>query len=106
VLNLVDNQVRALRKRQVVGSYVEGARKGAYWGIRSNAADYPAARLLQYPYERTQQLADIPTRLERLEPDLQERLINWGYAACDLGLRSHYAGGSPAPKAFPYPLGV
>ena len=44
VLNLVDNQVRALRKRQVVGSFIDGSRKGAYWGIRSDAADYPAVQ--------------------------------------------------------------
>jgi NTE family protein len=103
VLNLVDNQVRALRKRQVVGSYIEKARAGAYWGIRSDAADYPAAKALSCPFARTQQLADVPTRLERMEPELHERLINWGYAVCDLGLRSHHDRALPAPTAFPYP---
>ena len=37
---LIDNQVRALRKRQVVGSFQADQRKGSYWGIRSNGADY------------------------------------------------------------------
>src|SRR5438445_13659891 len=39
---LIDNQVRSLRKRQVIGSYNAGERKGTYWGIRSDVADYPA----------------------------------------------------------------
>jgi len=30
------------------------------------------------------------TRLDALKPELQERLINWGYIACDGGLRSYY----------------
>ncbi len=106
VLNLVDNQVRALRKRQVVGSFVDGSRRGAYWGIRSDAADYPAEKRLDCPYERTLRLAEVPTRLERMEPTLQERLINWGYAVCDLALRSHHNAGLPVPAAFPYPQSV
>lgn len=103
VLDLVDNQVRALRKRQVVGSFVDGSRSGAYWGIRSNAADYPAEKKLDCPHEHTLRLAEVPTRLERMEPVLQEQLINWGYAVCDLALRSHYNAELPAPAKFPYP---
>jgi NTE family protein len=103
VLNLVDNQVRALRKRQVVGSFVDGSRRGTYWGIRSDAAKYPAAQALPCPHERTLRLAEVPTRLERLEPETQERLINWGYAVCDLALRSHHDTMLPAPAEFPYP---
>ena len=39
VLDLVDNQVRSLRKRQLIDSYRAGARTGAYWGIRTNIGD-------------------------------------------------------------------
>ena len=44
VLNLIDNQVRALRKRQVINSFRANPadamhRKGAYWGIRTNIED-------------------------------------------------------------------
>lgn len=102
VLNLVDNQVRALRKRQVVGSFIDGSRKGAYWGIRSDAGNYSAAQTLLCPRERTLRLAEIPTRLERVDPNLQEQLINWGYAVCDLALRSHHNVVAPKPSAFPY----
>jgi hypothetical protein len=37
VLDLIDNQVRSLRKRQVIQSFIDGARKGAYWGVRGRA---------------------------------------------------------------------
>jgi NTE family protein len=38
ILDLIDNQVRSLRKRQVIGAYEDGSRQGAYWGIRTDIA--------------------------------------------------------------------
>lgn len=107
VLNIVDNQVRALRKQQVVGSFKAKQgdavhRKGAYWGIRTDIADYGLADALACPHDRTMMLAETPTRLKRLDDTLQDRLINWGYAVCDAALRKHVVAGLPAP-AFPYP---
>jgi NTE family protein len=103
VLNLVDNQVRALRKRQVIESFKSGARKGAYWGIRTNINDYQLADPLDCPFERTLALAETPTRLKRLDDTLQERLINWGYAVCDAALRKHVDPTLKPPPVFPYP---
>jgi NTE family protein len=104
VLDLVDNQVRSLRKRQVVGSLQNGERKGAYWGIRADITHYgPAAQSLPCPVARTAELANVATRLVRMETDLQERLINWGYAVCDVALRTHVDQTLPKPAAFPYP---
>jgi NTE family protein len=42
VLNVIDNQVRSLRKRQAIGAFVdkEDEHDGAYWGIRSDIANY------------------------------------------------------------------
>jgi NTE family protein len=34
---------------------------------------------------------------------LQERLINWGYAICDAGMRRWVEPDAPAPTQFPYP---
>lgn len=101
VLNVIDNQVRSLRKRQVVDSLKAGERKGAYWGIRTHIADYQVSDPLYCPYERTIALAAIPTRLKRLDDELQERLINWGYAVCDAALRKHVDPNLRKP-AFPY----
>jgi NTE family protein len=105
VLDLVDNQVRSLRKRQVVGAYKDGSRKGAYWGIRTDISEYGqgAAPTLPCPFNRTTELANLPTRLERMEPELQERLINWGYAVCDAALRRYVDQALPQPAGFPYP---
>jgi NTE family protein len=103
VLDLVDNQVRSLRKRQVIDAYQRGERQGAYWGIRTNVADYGLPNAMPCPFDRTTELANTPTRLKRMDADLQERLINWGYAVCDAAMRRHVDPALPAPPRFPYP---
>ena len=102
VLDLIDNQVRSLRKRQLIDSYEQGNRQGAYWGIRTDIANYQLADPLPCPHARTLQLAEVPTRLKRLPSRLQEQLINWGYAVCDAALRTHVDSSLEA-GAFPYP---
>ena len=103
ILNLIDSQVRALRVRQVIGAYKAGLRDGAYWSMRSNAADFSAAGTLPCPVEKTLALAATPTRLKAMDPDLQERIINWGYAACDAAMRTYVSLGAAPPAGFPYP---
>jgi NTE family protein len=114
VLDLIDNQVRSLRKRVLLAAYQDlsgnpvTARKGAYWGIVTDIAAYQLDTALnaECPHERTLELAAIPTRLEALPDETQERLINWGYAVCDAALRKHYPPGRQPPPAFPYERGV
>ena len=48
-------------------------------------------------------LAETPTRLKRMNDNLQERLINWGYAVCDAALRKHVDKTLAKPAGFPYP---
>jgi len=103
VLNVVDRQVRSLRKRELIDAYKAGLRSGAYWGIRTDIADYQLPDPLPCPHARTLELAAVPTRLCRLDPTLQDRLINWGYAVCDAALRKHVAPELPRPHDFPYP---
>jgi NTE family protein len=103
VLRVIDNQVRALRKGQTILSLRRGDRDGVYLGIRSHLADYHVEDPLPAPPERTILLADVPTRLDALEETLQERLVNWGYAICDAGLRRHLDPGAARPLGFPYP---
>ena len=57
--------------------------------MRSDIADYGLADALPAPHAATLALAMLSTRLARLDGEVQERLINWGYAACDAGLRAH-----------------
>jgi NTE family protein len=103
ILSLIDNQVRSLRKRQVIDSYKQGVRQGTYWGIRTNIADYALPDAMNCPFKETLNLANVATRLKALDATLQEKIINWGYAVCDAALRKHVDGSLPAPIAFPYP---
>jgi len=103
VLKVIDGQVRSLRKRALIDSYREGAREGAYWGIRTDVSSYGFAGALPCPREQTRELAEISTRLAKLAPVVQERLINWGYAVCDAALGAHYPAAPMTGRTFPYP---
>jgi NTE family protein len=108
VLDIIDNQVRSLRKRQLIDSYKLPAgdpihRDGTYWGLRTDIADYQLSTALPCPCTRTLALAAIPTRLHAMDGELQQRLINWGYAVCDAAMRAHVVSTAQAPSAFPYP---
>jgi NTE family protein len=103
ILDIVDNQVRSLRKRQVIAAYQQGERTGAYWGIRTNILDYQVDQALPCPFDKTMVLARIPTRLKALADSDQMRLINWGYAVCDAAMRKHVDPALPPPAGFPYP---
>jgi NTE family protein len=102
VLKLIDNQVRALRKRQAVASYRLGLRGGTYWGIRSQVPDYGLGDAVDFPERVARELAAIPTRLKGLDSTTQERLINWGYVICDTAVRRWIRPGDP-PDRLPYP---
>ena len=103
VLDVVDNQVRSLRKRQLIEAYQDGRRDGTYWGIRTDIADYDVPTPLPCPFPRSMALAEIPTRLKRMDATLQERLVNWGYAVCDAALRRHVDTSLTPPTHFPFP---
>jgi NTE family protein len=102
---VIDNQVRNLRKRQTVAGFERGDRTGAYWGIRSHPGDYgplPPDTLPVAP-EQAAALAATKTRLKAMDDSLQERLINWGYAICDVAMRRWVEPGADPPDGFPYP---
>ena len=110
ILDTVDNQVRSLRKRQLIEAYLRGDHTGCYWGIRTDYRDY---NLRDDPLKCATRdptyLAEIPTRLQSMDADEQERLMNWGYAICDAALRAHVApakfGISIGAPRFPYQQG-
>jgi NTE family protein len=108
VLKLVDNQVRAVRKQQVISAYEANPREpvyrdGAYLGIRSDIRNYELGDVLPCPEPQTLELANTPTRLSKLDERRQERLINWGYALADAALRRHVDPSLAPPAGFPYP---
>ena len=65
VLKVIDNQVRSLRKRQVIDSFKDKRRNGMYVGIRSDTADYPLPDPLPADPALTMELAATPTRSTR-----------------------------------------
>jgi NTE family protein len=103
VLGTIDGQVRALRKRQAVGGFAAGLRKGTYWGIWGDEADYGLSDPIPASDAVTKRLARIPTRLAKIDAAHQELLINWGYAICDTAMRKHVVPGTPRPPSLPYP---
>jgi NTE family protein len=113
-MKVIDNQVRSLRKRHLIDAYQRGDHTGTYWGIRTSFADYklasdPLGCLTRNPVP----LAEVPTRLEKMPRDVQDRLMNWGYAVCDAALRAHIDGALQTklgvaigtPGGFPFPGG-
>ena len=128
VLNMMDNQVRALRKRNImdmftlrddIAEYLDAhhgavdetllkrvTRKGTYWGTYVDILNYKLDSALDCPSDKTLQLANLPTRLWTFSKEHQERLINWGYACCDAAMRKHVDPKLPNNAKFPYPGGV
>ena len=116
VLICEDNQVRGLRKRDLIERYqlcirhsrtrasrsgprpdtAAIARKGTYWGITTEVANYPTAPGLPCPPEETERLAKLSTRLANTKQRDQENLINWGYAVCDYAIRAYVDKSDPA----------
>ena len=102
VVGLLSQAATWVRKRQAIAAFTAGERTGAYWGIRSDIANYDVPGPLPCPPERTLVVALTPTRLMSLDTTAQERLINWGYAICDAAMRAHVDPSLPAPVGFPY----
>jgi len=108
VLKTVDNQVRSLRKQQVIDGYKaprdsDEHRFGTYWGIRSDIDNFELPTSMPVTYKESLRLAAVPTRLAKLDTDTQERLVNWGYAVCDAAIRQWVDKTLPPPDDFPYP---
>ena len=103
--DVIDNQVRSLRKRQLIAAFErpDDEHDGAYWGIRTDISKYPKPGTLNCPLAKTLELAGTPTRLKEMDDALQERLINWGYAVCAAAMGSHVLPNAAPATTFPYP---
>jgi NTE family protein len=103
----IDNQVRSLRKRQVVSAFVDPnePHSGTYWGMWTRPADYPVVGL---PIDDAKglELAETPTRLAALPDATQNRIINFGYGMAERAIRSYFDVNAFKPTAFPCPGGV
>lgn len=109
VMSTTDNQVRSLRKRQVVGAFIDPTddHSGAYLGMRVDPDKYPVrAPNLVITREAANELAHVRTRLAKLPVETQNRLINFGYGMAERAVRSHYKPDAFVPERFPAPNGV
>lgn len=104
----IDNQVRSLRKRQIVEAFKnpDDAHSGAYWGMWTRPSDYPASSALHISDERSLMLAKTPTRLAKLPAETQNRIVNFGYAMAERAIRSYFDPNALPATAFPRPDGV
>ena len=109
MLDVTDNQVRALRRRDLIERLREGnrafaagtlganevrprERMGAYWGIDTDAAKLDPPDALPCSADVTDRLARVATRLSDLGERTSHELVNWGYAICDRSVRANYRG--------------
>lgn len=122
VLEITDNQVRSLRRRDLIARYEAAEKKvatgaltagsldpygrlGAYWGIGTDPGPMTPPGHLTCRPDVVQALARVSTRLADPGHGVAERLVNWGYAVSDLCIRTHYRGFEPLadrPPSWPY----
>lgn len=104
VLHIMDSQVRALRRRMVIDAFKSGKRHGIFVSTISRLDKFPNGPHIPVNPKVTDNLANLSTRLWPIDPSDQERLINWGYAATDAGIRGFLQNDSPsAPGSLPHP---
>lgn len=116
ILDVEDNQVRALRRRDLIDRFIAGnkvadetrltgeARMGAYWGIDTDPRKVDPPNALACAPDLVHGLAHVGTRLSDLGDSLSKQIINWGYVVCDRSVRKNYTGAlnASAPQ-LPYP---
>jgi NTE family protein len=118
ILDVTDNQVRALRRRDLVDRLIKGnkiadetklaaqsdARMGAYWGIDTDPTKINPQDALACDPKVTHQLARVGTRLSDPGEKTSKQLINWGYVVCDRSIRANYKGPiAPSKPQMPFP---
>ena len=102
VIEILQDSLRVAPRQALLSGFQGGRHAGAYWSLRAATADYPADTCLVCPPARATELAALPTLFTAMPNELQERLINWGYAICDIALRSWFDEALPHPAEFPY----
>jgi NTE family protein len=111
ILDIIDNQVRSLRKRALIKGFKARPGSGTFWSIRTDIDNYGLSdALIKASHDKTLALSETPTRLKALPTSRQNQLMNWGYAVCDAALRRHTPEPWPkdikAPAGFPFPDGI
>ncbi len=89
--DIMINQQRALRKRQLIKNYISPNNyNGAYWGIDVDIESYPDIEPLVKYNDKYKSMEKLPTQLRPFSQTELDTLINWSYALTDAALRSRY----------------
>jgi NTE family protein len=109
ILDVTDNQVRGLRRRNLIDRLRLGQaafdantlkidevrvteRLGAYWGIDTDASKVAPPNALMCDDALTNEIAQASTRLSDMGERRAKQIINWGYAISDRCIRTHCRG--------------
>jgi NTE family protein len=103
VRDILIDQTRALRKRWVISELAAGRKRGAYWGVGTRIADFEDPSAAVVDGVTTRALANVPTRLAAFPKETQAQLVNWGYALCDVALRTRAGLSVPRVSGLPFP---
>jgi NTE family protein len=101
---VTDNQVRSLRRSDLIAAFKAERRNGAFWGVSTDYRKYPV-RPIPVDHRWAAYLQSIPTRLHPFDDAAREQLINFSYALTDAALRSYVIpkGAEVLPPTLPFP---
>ena len=96
-------QTRATRRHDIVGKFLSGRKRGTLWYANTDVRNYPIRSPFTIEPEWKDYFGSIRTRLNTFADVEKSRLINWGYAMCDLSIRSYYRPEKTPPDSLPFP---
>ena len=88
-MDIATDQARAVRKRWLIDKFKRKKLSGTYWGITTKIDNYGLSDALAKDNKVTRGLSEIKTRLTSFSDSDKGKLINWGYALADAGMRKH-----------------
>ena len=103
IIEILQQQISSLRLRQLIQTFKNNDRAGAYWGLRTPVGDYGLDSGINVPLTAHQRLASTETRLAAINDRTQEQLINLAYALCDTAIRRYFRAELAPPESLPYP---
>jgi NTE family protein len=81
-----------MRRRTLRGLHASGTRNVIYWGINDAVGTYGRGNPLRFSNESTKSAAAVPTRLTRYPSDIQNLILQAGYAHADGAIRASNVG--------------
>jgi NTE family protein len=107
-MDIVGNQVNALRKRWLISNFLSGELAGTYWGIGSQVENYELPDRPSYPPALVENvIAEVRTDLDAFSEAEIKVLMNHGYLLADTAIQKHQpqlVSVSPVPSlTIPHP---